>query len=127
MKDIAAKISSSELAVLEVLWQSDEALPISSIRLTLEQQRGWDGSTIKTLLRRLCEKGAVKTEKRDVFYYSPAIEQEEYQRWSTHSLINRVYQGSAGALVASLIQGNQLSQQEIEELRTILYPEERHG
>ena len=55
MQDIAAKISDSELEVLEVLWEAEEALPIAPIRKRLEERRGWDISTIKTLLRRLCE------------------------------------------------------------------------
>ena len=59
MKELAAKISGSELEVMEVLWGAGVPLPISAVRSELEEQRGWDGSTVKTLLRRLCEKGAV--------------------------------------------------------------------
>ena len=84
MQDIAAKISDSELEVLEVLWEAEEALPIAPIRKRLEERRGWDSSTIKTLLRRLCEKGAVEARRRESFYYRPVLNREDYQRWSTH-------------------------------------------
>lgn len=87
MQDIAAKISDSELEVLEVLWEAEEALPIAPIRKRLEERRGWDSSTIKTLLRRLCEKGAVEARRRESFYYRPVLNREDYQRWSTRSLI----------------------------------------
>ena len=127
MKELAAKISGSELEVMEVLWGAGVPLPISAVRSELEEQRGWDGSTVKTLLRRLCEKGAVEAEKREVFYYRPVISQEDYQRWSTRSLIDRVYQGSAGALVASLVKGKQLTEDDLSELRSILFPEEADG
>ena len=127
MKELAAKISGSELEVMEVLWGAGVPLPISAVRSELEEQRGWDGSTIKTLLRRLCEKGAVEAEKREVFYYRPVISREDYQRWSTRSLIDRVYQGSAGALVASLVRGKQLTEDDLRELRSILFPEEADG
>ncbi|MCI8422400.1 MAG: BlaI/MecI/CopY family transcriptional regulator [Lawsonibacter sp.] len=127
MKELASKISGSELEVLEVLWQAGEPLPVSAVRTRLEEERGWDGSTIKTLLRRLCEKGVVTAEKRGVFYYWPLLSREAYQAWSTRSLIQRVYQGSAKELVASLVRADQLTLQDLEELRAILEPEDRHG
>ena len=118
MQNIAAKISDSELEVLEVLWEAEEALPIAPIRKRLEERRGWDSSTIKTLLRRLCEKGAVEARRRESF---------DYQRWSTRSLIQRVYRGSAKDLVASLVRGDQLTDQDLDELRALLDREGSHG
>ena len=124
MSELAKKITEAELAVLEVLWQADEPLPITPIRIQLGEEWGWDASTVKTLLRRLCNKGAVAAEKREVFYYRPLLSQEEYRCWSTSSLVERVYQGSARDLVAGLVAGNQLTQADLEELRGILYPQE---
>lgn len=126
MEDVAAKISDSELEVLEVLWQAGKPLPIGPIRKTLTEERGWDGSTIKTLLRRLCEKGAVEAEKREAFYYSPLLSREAYRSWSTQSLIQRVYRGNARALVASLVQGDQLTRSDLEELRALLEVGDSH-
>ena len=89
--------------------------------------RDWDASTVKTLLRRLCDKGAVAAQKREVFYYQPLLSREDYQNWSTRSLVERVYRGSARDLVASLVREAQLSESDLKELRAILYPEEHHG
>ncbi len=127
MKELAAKISSSELEVLEVLWGSQEPMPIAAIRTALEGTHSWDASTVKTLLRRLREKGAVDCEKRDVFYYWPLLSREEYRRWSTQSFLQRVYQGSARDLVAGLVASCSLSPEDLNELRGILYPQEGHG
>lgn len=128
MNELAAKISASEVEVLEVLWQADAPMPIAAIRAALEGGHQWDASTVKTLLRRLCEKGAVETEKREVFYYRPTLTRQEYQAWSTSSLIDKVYRGSAKDLVAALVERSQLSAQDLEDLRSILYPEEEgHG
>lgn len=128
MNELAAKISASEVEVLEVLWQADAPMPIAAIRTALEGGHQWDASTVKTLLRRLCEKGAVEAEKREVFYYRPVLTRQEYQAWSTSSLIDKVYRGSAKDLVAALVERSQLSAQDLEDLRSILYPEEEsHG
>ena len=127
MKELAAKISSSELEVLEVLWRSEEPMPIAAIRAALEETHSWDASTVKTLLRRLREKGAVDCEKRDVFYDWPLLGRKDYQRWSTQSFLQRVYQGSALDLVAGLVECCPLSSEDLSELRGILYPDEGHG
>ncbi len=127
MKELAAKISSSELEVLEVLWGSQEPMPIAAIRTALEGTHSWDASTVKTLLRRLREKGAVDCEKRDVFYYWPLLSREEYRRWSTQSFLQRVCQGSARDVVAGLVASCSLSPEDLNELRGILYPQEGHG
>lgn len=123
MRELAEKISGAELEVLEVLWEAGTPLPVAPIRERLVEQRGWDGSTVKTLLRRLLDKGAVEAEKQGVFYYRPLLSREDYQGWSTHSLIERVYRGSAKDLVASLVEREELSQGDLEQLRAILYPE----
>ena len=123
MSELAEKITGSELEVLEVLWQADKPLSVTPIRTRLETERGWDASTVKTLLRRLCDKGVVAAEKREVLYYRPLLERADYRRWSAHSLLNRVFQGSARDLIASLVEEHSLSRGDLEELREILYAE----
>ena len=124
MNELASKISPSELEVMEVLWQADAPMPIASIRGALERSHSWDASTVKTLLRRLCEKRAVAAEKREVLYYRPVLTRKEYQSWSAHSLIRRVFRGNARDLVVSLVEEAELTPQDLEQLRSILYPEE---
>ena len=105
MGEIAAKITDSELEVMEVLWQAGEPLPLQPIRTQLERTRGWDGSTVKTLLRRLCEKGAVEVaEKRAAFYYRPLLSREEYYTY-IYSPDPPGLPGERRDLVASLVGG----------------------
>lgn len=124
MDELAEKITESEVEVLEILWQAGEPLSVASIRTQLEKERGWNASTVKTLLRRLCDKGVVTIEKREVFYYRPLLDREEYRRWSACSLLHRVFRGNARDLIASLVEEDQLSEADLEELREILYGKE---
>lgn len=114
-----SKITDSELKVMRVLWAAKEALPMAAIRETLEKSSDWESSTIKTLLRRLCEKGAVSSTKKDVLYYSPLVSEKEYKEYRTERLIDRLYRGSAKNLVASLVEGDKLDKSDIEELRSL--------
>ena len=122
MNELAAKISASEVEVLEVLWQADAPMPIAAIRAALEGGHQWDASTVKTLLRRLCEKGAVQLERRGM--YRAVITQAQYGRWSARHLVDQVFNGSAKKLVASLLSDGQLSQAEIAELSALFHQEE---
>jgi BlaI family penicillinase repressor len=119
MDNLISKITDTEAEVMRVLWESESELPVSDIRKKLEESHKWDSSTIKTLLRRLCEKGAVKALKRDVFYYSPIISEKEYNDYTTRALIDRLYSGSAKNLVASLIGSKKLGREDIDELRNM--------
>jgi BlaI family penicillinase repressor len=126
MDEMAAKISDSELEVLSALWDGTGAMTLAQIRQSLEGTHSWDSSTIKTLVRRLCEKGAVEAEKREVYYYCPLLTRREYRAWSTQTLIHRLFQGSARQMVASLVEGDQLSEQDIRELMELLEREGSH-
>ena len=121
---LAEKISDSELEVMKLLWQAGDALPVTEIRETLQRTRGWEATTVKTLVSRLVSKGALRQERRNVFYYSPLITEREYNAWATDSLIRRLYNGSARELVAALVRSEGLTQQDIEELRTMFKVED---
>ena len=115
----AEKISDSELEIMRLLWQAPDALPVSEIRKQLKPKTGWEDTTIKTLLQRLVKKGAVLQESRKVFYYRPALSEEEYSLWATRNLIEKVYRGSARNLVAALVSGSTLSPEDVEDLRNM--------
>ena len=122
--ELAEKISDSELEVMKLLWQAGDALPVTEIRETLQRTRGWEATTVKTLVSRLVSKGALRQERRNVFYYSPLITERDYNAWATDSLIRRLYNGSARDLVAALVRSEGLTQQDIEELRTMFQVED---
>ena len=122
--ELAEKISDSELEVMKLLWQAEDALPVTEIREALQRNRGWEATTVKTLVSRLVSKGVIAQEKRNVFYYSPLITEREYNAWATDSLIRRLYNGSARELVAALVRSEGLTQQDIEELRTMFKVED---
>ena len=121
---LADKISDSELEVMKVLWQAGDALPVTGIRETLQRTKGWEATTVKTLVSRLVSKGVIRQEKRNVFYFSPLISEREYNGWATRHLIERLYNGNARELVAALVHSDGLSQADLEELREMFKVEE---
>lgn len=119
MSKLVSKITDSEVEVIRVLWEAGCELPLAEIRKVLEEKSDWDTSTIKTLLRRLCNKGVVSATKKEVFYYKPLVSEEKYTEYTTQRLVDRLYAGSTKNLVASLLENKKLNENDIEELRTL--------
>ena len=122
--DLAGKITASELEVMKLLWHAEDALPVTEIREALQRSRGWEATTVKTLVSRLVSKGVIAQEKRNVFYYSPRITEQEYNTWATQGLIRRLYHGSAKDLVAALVHSEGLTRRDLEELQAMFHVED---
>ena len=117
MEHLSEKISESELEVMHVLWEAGDALPITDIRQILHDRKGWEATTVKTLVQRLVSKGVLEQEKRKVFYYRPLVSESEYSDWAVNGMVQRLFRGSAKALVATLVKSDGLSDSDIAELR----------
>lgn len=123
-------ISEAELAVMEVLWQSEKPLSAFEIRQALNssrQSRQWERTTVLTLIRRLVEKDVLIQEKRDIYYYSAGILREEYLKEETSNFLNRLYKGKAKDLIANLFQAESLSKEDVDELRKYIGEDGRYG
>lgn len=114
---IDKKISDAELEILEVLWAAGEALNANDIRIRLNQKKDWERTTVLTLIRRLLDKGVISQEKREVYYYTPCMERNSYVKEETKSFVNKFFKGSAKNLAAALIADEEMSKEEMEELR----------
>ena len=114
-----AKITDAELEVMQELWGAEGPMPLSQLKEALARSQGWSGDTTKTLLRRLCGKGAVGQEKREVYYYRPLVSREDFGRYKTQRLIDKLYAGSAKAMVAALVERQALKREDVGELRAM--------
>lgn len=117
------QIQDAELEIMRVLWENGGTLPLMDIRRELSQRRGWEDSTVKTLVRRLQQKGAVSLARRGV--YTAIVSEEAYRQSSARAFVNKLFAGSAKQLVASMVQGGQLNKQDIAELAELLKAGER--
>lgn len=124
MNDLAGKISDAELEVMKVLWEARHELPVTVIREKLQERKGWEPTTIKTLVSRLAGKGVISQEKCGVFYYKPLVTEQEYNDWVTNNLVDKVYQGNVKNLIAALVNSDGLTPEDLKELREMFRVEE---
>ncbi len=117
--DVMLKIADSELQVLRLLWKETRPMTMTEIRKALIHTTGWDGSTIKTLVYRLVDKGALYADKQQTALYTPLVTEQEYSQYATEVLIDKLYGGSAKNLVAALVNTKTLGDDDIAELRSM--------
>ena len=117
----APKISESEWAVMEVLWD-DSPRTASEIAKTLRGTTSWAENTVRTLLTRLVEKGALEIQDPSGTpkLYRPAVPREACVRAESESFLGRIFQGAAQPLLVHFARNARLTPEEVRELKRIL-------
>ncbi len=113
-------ISDAESLVMEVLWTR---CPRSAEEVVadLAQSQQWQEATIKTLLNRLLNKGAISAEKDGRRYsYTPVLKREDWVHGQSRSLLNRLFDGRVAPLVAHFSEKGKLSKKDIAELKKLI-------
>jgi predicted transcriptional regulator len=117
---VSLQITTAELEIMKVLWKTP-GLGAAEVADALQNRQDWSIRTVKTLLSRLAEKGALSFEQDGRRYlYSPAVEKRAYQTKSAGQLVDRLFGGRAAPLVAQLADARGLSDDDIEELEALL-------
>lgn len=113
-------ISESEWEVLKVLWKKAPQ-SASDIILSLQEETNWKPKTVRTLLDRLTKKEVVGVHKNQrVYTFYPLYSQDVCQRAKTDSFVKRFFDGTLKSMLVQFIQDEELSEEDIEELRSIL-------
>ncbi|WJG10718.1 BlaI/MecI/CopY family transcriptional regulator [Aliiglaciecola sp. LCG003] len=114
------EISKTEFEVLDALWEGYPA-SANTIIERLNQHKSWHDKTVKTLLSRLVKKQAIEFQKSNRSYlYSPLFERESYLNKESKSLVRRLFNGKVAPLVAGFAQGNDLTKDDIDELKMLI-------
>ena len=114
------QISEAESVVMDVLWRR-HPLGAEDVVAELADSRHWQEATIKTLLNRLLNKGAIAAERDGRRYlYSPLLKREAWVLEESRGLLVRLFHGRVAPLVAHFSEQRKLSRKDIAELRKLL-------
>lgn len=117
---MAERASESEMQVLSALWEES---PQTAADLTsrIGKVNGWTQATVKTLLARLVQKGAVTAEADGRRYlYSPAIERADAVGEESQRFVDRLFGGRVSPLIAHLADREALTDTDIAEIEALL-------
>lgn len=112
------KLFDSELKIMGVLWREGDATA-KHISDVLKEETGWNMNTTYTLIKRCIRKGAIERREPN-FMCHALIPKEAVQEAETNELIDKIFDGSADKLFASLLGRKKLTAKQIEDLRRIV-------
>lgn len=113
-------ISDAESILMQVLWQKGEATA-EDLRAAVAERTDWQPGTVKALLNRLLNKGAIRAEREGRrFRYRPVLDREDYVAEQSRSLLDRLFDGRVAPLVAHFNEHQALSKSDIDELRRLI-------
>jgi BlaI family penicillinase repressor len=113
-----ATFTDRELDVMTVLWTWGPAT-VADVRARLADPLAY--TTVLTVLRTLEEKGHVgHREEGKAHRYFAKVEAQAARRTALSRLVDRVFGGSAEALLAQLVSDRRLSPAELKRLRTLM-------
>lgn len=118
------KVTEAELEILKVVWQKNSTTSKEIVDELLGTTK-WKAKTIQTLITRLLDKGSLNVDKsnKKAYIYSPNISEDEYKKVANESFINKLYNGSLNLMMSTFIKENQLSKEDIKDLRNLLKDE----
>jgi len=112
--------TDGELEILRVLWDRGPS-SLSAICEALRRQRDVATTTVATMLRVMLDKRLVRRKRSGRGHnWSAAVTQSAAARTMVGKLVDGIFDGSAGRLVAHLVEAGQLSDKELAELREII-------
>ena len=114
-------LTPAEWHVMECLWEHTPRTGREAVEW-LSSHVGWSRSTTLTMLRRMDEKGLIRSEKDDagLQVYFPNLNRDETALRQTEDFLHRVYNGSFGMMLSAFTKKQSLTREEIDELYAIL-------
>lgn len=124
-RPVSKVLTERELQIMDVLWQHKSATA-EKIRIELPDEL--HDSSVRTLLRVLADKGYVKSDlKSKPRVYRPTVSQKTAQRKATKNLLHRFFGGSAESLMLRLLEDEQLTIEQVDDLRKNLLDAGKDG
>lgn len=110
------KLFDAEYRITSIVWEFE---PINSTELVkvCRERLGWKKSTTYTMLKRLCERGVLQNNSANV---TALVKREQVQKYESDALLNRSFDGSLPAFLATFLRDRRLSAAEADELRRMI-------
>lgn len=97
-------VTEAESEVLAALWRHGPLTPARLVE-AVKTRRNWGDATIKTLLGRLMQRKAVRSQREDGrLLYHPVITRETYVAGEVAALIDRLFEGDPEKLAAHILE-----------------------
>lgn len=114
------KMGQVQLKIMQLIWKMKRA---TARELTdeLNKSEPIAHSTVQTLLRQLESKGSVGHEQDGrTFYFYPRVQEDKVKKSAARELLQNLFEGNVGGLVAHLLENEKVSSEELAKIRQLI-------
>lgn len=113
-------LGETEMEILNIVWELEEA-SVSDVREKILKKRKVAYTTVMTIMKNLADKDYLKYRKEGLSYiYSPAVKSDDVRFNLINRLVDKVFKGSPKNLVQTLVQNENLSEEERREIKKMI-------
>jgi len=106
------KVFESEYRFCLILWEHEPVKSTELVRLC-EQELGWKKATTYTVIKRLSERGVIKSEDAVV---TSLVSKQEVQKAEMEEMVEKTFEGSLPAFVAAFVSHAKLKEEDAKKL-----------
>ncbi len=121
----APALTDVEWRLMQCLWAHNQPMTVREISQAVEADTGWSKHSIISFLKRMAAKGYVEIDHGRPIRYRPLLDRQDTMRKETQNLLGKVYGGDLMLMVSNAVRVQPLSEDEINELISILKEKER--
>jgi predicted transcriptional regulator len=113
-------LSKAEWKVMKIVWELRKAMA-REIYTIAGQQHAWTPATVKTILKRLVDKGYVSTTRvGNGFVYRPAQNALSTLQSAADALLTNAVEGMTGPLLAHMVERVALTEGDLDSLQKLI-------
>ncbi len=119
------EITDAELEIMQVLWKNREC-NLTTITQELSRNENKNKNTIKTLIHRLIQKGAIESQKinnKEVVYV-PKINKKKFIKKESNSFLEKFFNGNTEKLLLNFVEEKKITKEELKKLIDTLEQDE---
>ncbi len=107
----------AEFEIMKIVWESNPPVTTGIIMNEIENVKGWKIQTVVSLMKRLTERGFLRSEKKgkERFYY-PIVEKDAYLSFETENFMKHYHKNSFMNLVGTLYKSDTISNEDLASL-----------
>jgi BlaI family transcriptional regulator, penicillinase repressor len=121
------RITDTEWEVMRVVWDHHPLTATAIVADLQRQDATWHPKTVRTLLTRLVQKGALDfTPEGRSYVYRPLVAAEDCIAAESESFVTRVFGGSLRPMLAHFVERQRLTKADLQALRGMLDAQEKN-
>ena len=114
------QLSAAEWKVMRIVWDLQKAMA-REVYTIAGEEHGWSAATVKTLLKRLVDKGYLHTTRvGNGFVYRPARPAISVLRRAADRLLENTTRAATGPLLAHMVDASQLTPEDLDALQRLI-------